>query len=1034
MSTSLKGKGLWAWRLWELDQALSVAPEMQVSHILYKVAQGPLGTRPAFYIHNAAALAERIRQAGFVPLAWSFTTLADPTFTAQSVLRALENGYEGFVFNAEDATRGRRAEATAVGQALREAGVDLTRLFLCSYPTPLTHHPTIPYNEMGPYCQGGLMPMAYGTYRLPPDIVVDQWTYAQNRQWMQQQGLELPIAPVLGPHYDELGNQLMTREEFQTWLNHIAPYGPSFLSLYTAALVRPPYFAPFRAFVLGPGEEPATREVWVRRLGGGVIFAIAGRDGTQRSAVPYGTPLTGVGEPILVGSEQWLQIRDSDGPGWIRAATVSDTPPPPYPDPGPLPTPPPGHLLTAWTTTQLNLRSEPFVRPDTLIGCAPQDARVHILENTAQAADWLGEVGRWLKVRLEPSGPEVWAAAWYLTATNPETPDLSPTVQVQVHSPSVGWLRIREEPSTSSPELTRVDHGALLWALEPEADVQRKVGQLGEWIYLRTPTAGAGYAAAWYLQLSPSPPEPPPAPEPSLEVVVDSPQVGWLRIRQGPGTGFPELTQVDHGTRLQALEPEAEVRRKVGQSGEWLHVQTPGGEIGYAAAWHLQLPAAPPPTARYVFVESPEHGLRVRSGPGTDRPQVWWVPHRTVLESLEDEESTNTKVGEENAWLEVETPSRRRGFVAAWYLRLPDGPDTRTPVTGGDLPYGLTAEIFGMHSASVTDTQEQHAQRIRGLFESAGKRGWILFTEAIYSNPNPPFNPIIRDRLWDWASRGYGVVVRLNHDYHPSGTLPLSNRYDEFAASCARWVELYLKRDDEPTHRYNWIIQIANEQNNPSEHPGDHGHIQEHITPELYASAFNRVYAAIKTVLPHVYVAPGAIDPYNSTPYPLLGGRRYRPLDYYSAMLEQIDALDAVLLHAYTHGPVVGAITSLQTFNDPFLGDHYFDFQTYRQFAERIPARWKDVPLLIGESNHICRPPNAPRCDDPHHQGWINANIGWVRAAYAEINAWNERPYSQQIWGLLLYRWIGDQWRLEDKPGIHEDFRQALPHDYRWRA
>ncbi|RLC89340.1 MAG: hypothetical protein DRI37_04000, partial [Chloroflexi bacterium] len=330
----LQGKGLWAYRRWELEQALGLAPQMNITHILYKVGQGPWQGKEPYYIDDAAQLAQKIRQAGYTPIAWSFTTLGDPDFEAALVVRAFNDGYDGFVFNAEDASSEQRPNAIAVGNQLRAAGIDLTKLYLCSYPTPLTHHPDIPFNEMGPYCQGGLMPMAYGTYLLPPSIVVDQWTYAQNEQWMNQQGLRLPIHPVLGPYYDNAGQQHMTKDEFQEWLDHLAVHTPSFFSVYTAAVLEPVYFAPIRAFVL----------------------------------------------------------------------------------------------------------SEP-----------------------------------------------------------PPTPQ--PTCEVQVVSPDVGYLNIRNGPASSHALITQAPHDSLLGALEPETTVHEKVGQPGEWLQVLTPDGKVGYAAAWYLAL-----------------------------------------------------------------------------------------------------------------------------------------------------------------------------------------------------------------------------------------------------------------------------------------------------------------------------------------------------------------------------------------------------------------------------------------------------------------------------------------------------------------------------------------------------
>ena len=787
---ALKGKGLWAYRRWELDQALQIAPQMDVTHVLYKVGQGPRKDKPGFYIDDAAEVAQAIRQAGYVPLAWSFTTLGDADFAAQMVLNAFRDGYDGFIFDVENDASERREEALAVGRTLRAANVDESLLYLCSYPTPMTHHPDLPYNEMGPYCQGGLMPMAYGTYHLPPEIVVDAWTYGQNIRWMTEQGLRLPIHPVFGPYYDEQANDRMTKAEFEQWLDHFADGKPSFLSLYTTAALEAEYFAPFRAFVL---SEPG-----------------------------------------------------------------------------------------------------------------------------------------------------------------------------------------------------------------------------------------------------------PPIPQPSLQVEVVSPDLGYLNIRQGPGTGHPIVTQAQHESHLDALEPEENVLAKVGVQDQWLFIQTADGKLGYAAAWYLKIPGTPPPPpgptpphgdeVTHPIVESPTYGLRVRSGASTGHEEVWWVPHGTVLTSLEDPEVTGGKIGQQGAWLQVRTPSRYEGYVAAWHLRAPDAPDNRQPVDDQRLPFGQAAWLFGMHAADLNSDTPETQQRIRALFEGQSRGGWVLFTEGIGVNPDFPLNPTHRQRLWDWSQAGYGVVVRLNHGYHPSGTLPTSDRYDAFAQTCARWVEQHLKHDEAPAHSYTWIIQIGNEQNNVSEHPGDHGVIREHITPERYAAAFNKVYAAVKPLLPNAYIAPGAIDPYHSSPFHLIGNQRYRPIDYFQQMLDGIEALDAFVLHAYTHGPSLERLTHRQTFGDPFMDDHYFDFQTYRHFMERIPAQWKETPVLITETNHVCRSGNAPACDDAGQQGWENANIGWVRKVYEEVDGWNRQPYAQQIQGVLLYRWSGDQWRLHDKDQVLGDFKQAMSRDYRWRA
>jgi predicted flap endonuclease-1-like 5' DNA nuclease len=685
----------------------------------------------------------------------------------------------------------------------------------------------------------------------------------------------------------------------------------------------------------------------------------------------------------------------------------------------------------------LNVRRAPYVGSEQ-VGRVDHGTLLGSLEESKITESKVGEEGQWLWVRL-PNGDVGYVAAWYLALPEEEeapVPAPGEELHVVVDSPNLP-LKLREGPGTEHEKVGEMPHGTVLTALEPEDAVRRKLGDYGAWLWVRTPDGKEGYTAAWYLDW----PEEAPAPSPVLLVVVESPEVP-LKLREGPGIEHAKIGEMADGTVLKALEPEADVRRKVGAQGAWLRVQTPGGQTGYTAAWYLVLKSEiqpepePTPTTgpvTHVFVESPEFGLRVRSGPGTDHAQVGWVPHGTVLTSLEDPRTTGEKVGQQDAWLHVRAPSRREGYVAAWYVRRPDSKDERKPAKDSALPMTISPHIFGMHAAQLSD---DHYTRdpIRNLFQSQGKRGWTFFTEVVARRPGDVrLNPDIRNRLWDWAEQDYGVIVRLNHGYHPGGTLPESQYYDEFAEACGRWAQLYLKRDDLDPEAYTWTIQIANEMNNPSEHPGGLHNPKEHITPELYAEAFNKIYAHIKAVLPNAVVCPGAVDPYNSSPMPLLGNVRWRPLDYFQTMLDNINALDGFILHAYTHGPSVEAVTHLVTFGDPFLSDHYFDFQTYRQFMERIPARWKELPVYITETNHVCRADNAPACDNPASQGWTNANIGWVRAAYEEIDRWNNQPYAQQIRALLLYRWTGDQWRIDNKGGIQEDFKQAMQRDYRWR-
>ncbi|MBN1811279.1 MAG: SH3 domain-containing protein [Anaerolineae bacterium] len=856
--TMLEGKGLWAYREQELDRAIQIAPQMGATHILYKVGHG------ASYRPGMAQMAQKIKAAGSVPFAWTWLLLDDPQAEAQVVVKAFGDGFEGVIFDTEaEQCRNRFDQATQLGQYLAVAGVDQAKLYNCSFPN-ITHHRDLPYDQLNAFCRGGLMPMSYGSYflptsEMPPEQqaqrVIDEWTYGHYEYWCLRWGYRPPLYPILGPYHDEHGNVRMPPAEFQIWLDHLAAYGPSFFSVFTAAVI----------------------------------------------------------------NDDLLPL--------IKAVTLG------------------------------------------------------------------------------------------------KAPKVVPTIaKVEVVSPEAGFLNIRPEPSTAKPPIAQANHGDVLEGLEPVETVKARVGQQGQWLHIRTPAGIAGYAAAWYLKLheEPAPPsQPVPPSEPSVKVEVVSPSVGYLNVRSEPSTNRPPVTQVDDGDVLQALEPGADVHSKVGQQGQWLHIRTPEDIEGYVAAWYMRIYEESGGVAgpvSYLVVHS-SAGLNVRPAPGTSQNPTWHVEDRTVLEALEDPDVVGAKVGTDQ-WIKVRTPSLHEGFVNGAYVRAKQVTDARNPVSDSALPDGECAWIFGIHAAGGTTPAD-----FRFLFQGKNKTGWVLFTEAIGDNPNHGAGV----DFTSWSNDGYGVIVRLNNGYGSAGTLPVSNKYADFAGACARYVQ-----NSQGCHI--WII--GNEQNNPREHPGGEHHPQEHIRPEMYAHAFNLARQRIKAVDPKAVVVPGAVDPYFGLSWK--SGEVWRPLDYFKTMLAHIDDLDGVCLHTYTHWLDVDLITVKKVFTDPPLdpgtpNEHYYDFQAYRSFAEAIPGKWHNRPIYLTESNHWMKLDRAPHPNEHVENGWLNRDVGWVRAAYAEIHNWNNTPHAQQIHCYLLYRWTGDEWAIEGLGEVQSDFKKALDHDYRWR-
>ncbi len=326
------------------------------------------------------------------------------------------------------------------------------------------------------------------------------------------------------------------------------------------------------------------------------------------------------------------------------------------------------------------------------------------------------------------------------------------------------------------------------------------------------------------------------------------------------------------------------------------------------------------------------------------------------------------------------------------------------PRGSGILPRGESPYIFGIHD-----------QGGEYLMADQGKKGWVLVTEAVGRNP---FDQSGKDYS-ELEEDGFGVIVRLNHGYHDAdlynypGTIPEhdldSQSYQEFAVRCANFVQ---------NSRGCHIWVIGNETNHPNEWPG--GPQGAPITPRMYADCFRRCYTEIhlRPGRRSDQVVLGAVAPWNaSVSYP--GNVRGDWIRYFYDLLLLVGSrCDGIALHTYTHGPESARITANTPMWAPFE-DRNYEFRAYQEFMAAIPASLRHLPVYITETDQ----------NDP----WSRHHSGWVQAAYAEINAWNQDPLHQRIRCLLLYRWLPyDQWSFAGLREVTDDFRAALAKDYRW--
>jgi len=674
----------------------------------------------------------------------------------------------------------------------------------------------------------------------------------------------------------------------------------------------------------------------------------------------------------------------------------------------------------------LALRDQPSVVGTRVLQRLPAGTVLTLLEPASSAIQKVGVFNQWLNVAA-PNGQRGWVAAWYVHAR--EARDVRALGDAE-SSASDG----REDESAAQPALrerifvmtrksaqrvaiysnprrrevlAEVRGGKKLPALDDAQAVARALntGQ-SRWlrVLLERPLR-IGYVQNKDLEAEPRLPArrkqsaEPRIATPSITIEVDAQpllrviaQLG-LRLRTAPNLNSGTKLVLPYGTALLLREPLESALPKIGRPGQWLSVATTYAVDGFVAAeWVALQGAAPSPEeihAQGVALASVEAPLL--EGPTTNSHTRWRVTPGTPLRLLNP--SDWGKLGDHDAFVEVESFAFKRGFVRGSHLRRPDFPDRRVKVEDAPLPFGICAWTYGLH-----DPYDQ------SLFAGSNKTGWVLFTHRVTDGNG--FN------YESWSRSGYGVIVRLNNDYGGSGTIPVPARYDEFAAQCRRWVL---------NSRGNLIWVIGNEMNNPREWPNQDpwnpgNNPADAITPERYAACFNKVRAAIKSVQPRAIVVPGAIDPFQ--------GPRQSCLEYLERMLAAITDLDGIALHCYTHGYTPDLVTSLETFKDDPLRWQYYHFRAYTTFLDVIPPRHRFKPVYITETN-------------PHgSQPWSGGRNGWVQAAYAEIARYNEQPHAQQIQCLLLYRWSrDDHYSIVDKPGVQEDIRATIRStDYRWRG
>jgi len=281
---------------------------------------------------------------------------------------------------------------------------------------------------------------------------------------------------------------------------------------------------------------------------------------------------------------------------------------------------------------------------------------------------------------------------------------------------AVEGLAFRDAPSVSGILLKRLPLNALLQTLETKSAAVPKIGVSGEWLHVQDSAAQQGYVAAWYVSRSVAvegtePQKPPPLSVDDVEYYL-IPIAAGLAVRARPSVSGQLLRRVPLGTKFGYLESKDEVNRKVGVINEWIHIYDASGLEGYVAAWYVTRKAGEPPT-RPGKIPPPESkpetgqltvvpitaGLAFRRSPLVNPSTlIERLPLRIPLTVLDAD--ANSKVGVRGQWLKVKTPTGQRGYVAAWYVKPAERPDSEA-APGATLTLRTTAEGVALRTVPM---------------------------------------------------------------------------------------------------------------------------------------------------------------------------------------------------------------------------------------------------------------------------------------------------------------------------------------------
>ena len=180
---------------------------------------------------------------------------------------------------------------------------------------------------------------------------------------------------------------------------------------------------------------------------------------------------------------------------------------------------------------------------------------------------------------------------------------------------------------------------------------------------------------------APSTPTPSPTTDDADSFVV-APTVHGLSMRDKPRiSGSNVLKYLSRTSKLVVLDDVAKAKTKVGLRNNWFRVRDVEGTEGYVAAWYVTAVSNPglgthktsqahkPSTPTKLVVKTTATSVSLRTQPRVaSNTLITYLPFGTELLVVEGGNAAS-KIGQRNQWLNVQTVTGRKGYVAAWFVQ-----------------------------------------------------------------------------------------------------------------------------------------------------------------------------------------------------------------------------------------------------------------------------------------------------------------------------------------------------------------------------